>query len=235
MWYKTCAEKIVGVIKKIPSNLYAFYSCILKLSIKVWGQRQIDGQMAKHGTLFLSFSIILLGVKLTEKDLSIGIISTPPDSLSTVFRAYISIVIIILVLIFMWIWQKYKLGRLVKKQSKYLMMLIVFLLLSLAFWLLPPIPASSYGILGKIALGISAIFMLAVFWKWFSVKLTEIIEGQFQYIYWVIFWVVYIIGFLKGLSNIPKTEIIWPFFIGYAWFIIIGIILLKTAWQTGKR
>jgi hypothetical protein len=257
MWYKTWIKKIGNLFQQINNYLSAFWERIrwriagtlvylsfrlirfsgtLKnLIIKGRRQLQIDGNMAKHGTLFLSFSLILIGVKLKDNNPSIGITPNPPENWSSMFRAIASITIFILIIIFMWIWQKRKLRESLKRQFRYLIILIICLFLFLALWLFPPISASGYVVLGYISLAISIIFMIAVFWKWIAVKLTEFLEGQFQYLYWVIFWTVYIIGWMKGISNIPSQEIAWPFLVGFAWFIIIGIILLRSSWQTGRR
>ena len=79
--------------------------------------------------------------------------------------------------------------------------------------------------------------MVAVFWKWLAGKLDNFFTGQLQSIYWMIFWLVYIVGWSKGLSSVPVGSfafrlVLW---LGLGWFLIIGIVYLKTFWQVGKR
>jgi len=109
----------------------------------------------------------------------------------------------------------------------------MYILSLFALWIMPPVPLVAQ----IMTLVISAIFIIAVFWKWFSGKLTELLKGPFNAFYWMVFWIVYIIGWLKGLSSVSGESPAFPLVVllGIIWFLIITLIYFKAVWQTEKR
>ena len=197
--------------------------------------------MAQHGILLFIFSLLLLAVKqVSETSLIPPLIPPPPVCFSTILRISLIAISLIFTFTVFWIWRRYKLANLLKGWLKNVVYLIISLLLLFILWLIPPIPAVPvyfFTALGTIALLTSLAFMVAVFWKRLASKLENFLEGQFQYTYWIIFWLVYILGWLKGLSGIPTDGFVFRivYWIGFAWFFVIPIIMFKAAWQTGKR
>jgi hypothetical protein len=223
--------RVAGTLVYLNFRLIRFLDAT---KIVINNQRQINGSMARYGSLFLSFGIIFQSVKQASEYPFKGMLPAPPDCFTTTFRASISISIMVAIIIFFGIWQKYKLKAHLKRKYKRILILFLFLLLLFSLWILPPFSISIYKMAGQASFAISAIFLIAVFFKWFSIKLTEFLEGQFQFVYWVVFWIVYVIGWLNGMLRISNGNITWLFIIGYLWFIVIGIIMLKSAWQTRK-
>jgi len=199
--------------------------------------------MARHGILLFTFSLILLAVKQVSEAPILLIppsIPPPPVCFSTALRIILIVISLIFTIAFFWIWRKYKLANLLKGWLKKVAYSIIFLLLVFILWLIPPIPAAPvcfFTTIGIIALLTSLAFMVAVFCKWLSGKLENLLEGQFQYTYWTIFWLVYVLGWLKGLSSIPTEGFAFRivYWIGFAWFFVIPIIMLRATWQAGKR
>jgi len=197
--------------------------------------------MAQHGILLFIFSLLLLAVKqVSETSLIPPLIPPPPVCFSTALRIILIVISLIFTIAVFWIWRTYKLANLLKGWLKKVVYLIISLLLLFILWLIPPIPAAPvyfFTALGVITLLASLAFMVAVFWKRLASKLENFLEGQLQLIYWVIFWLVYILGWLKGLSSIPTDGFAFRivYWIGFAWFFVIPIIMLRTTWQTGKR
>jgi len=101
------------------------------------------------------------------------------------------------------------------------------------------LPIWIYRALGIIALTASIAFMIAIPWKQLGVKLKNFLEQRpisrwqafIKWLYWVVFWIVYIAGWLQGLSNIPGGEFTFQvvFWIGFIWFCVIGIMVLRPA------
>lgn len=260
MWYEIWAKKLRNRFQQIYVNLYAFWSRIcwkatghliylhfrlIRFSetvkiifCKINEQRQIDGKMVKHGTLFLSFGLILLGTKIGTNDSPIRILNmfpSPPSDWSTTVTSIVGIIILATIIIFFGIFNIFKLAKRIKRNKRFFLataVCLLCLLLLFGLWLIPPITISCYVVIGEIIFGISVIFIFAVFIKWLSTKLTKYIEEDFPFIYWSIFVVVYIIGLSKGLAEIPEPEIFWPSIIGRCWFLIIGVLIIKSAWQT---
>jgi hypothetical protein len=109
---------------------------------------------------------------------------------------------------------------------------------------IPIPPIYFYRAFGGVALGISILFIVAIFRKQLSVWLENLLEeppksrwqGTIKWLYWVAFLVVYISGWLKGLAGI-HIEKIAPeavFGIGVVWFIVIAIVLLSPLLQRKK-
>lgn len=199
--------------------------------------------MAKHGILLFALSVILLAVKQvieTPIVLTPPLLPAPPVSLSTALRVILIAISVILIIAISWIWRKYQLAKLLKRWLKKVAYLIIFLLLLFILWLIPPVPAAPiyfFTALGIITLMASLAFMVAVFCKRLASKLENFLEGQLRYTYWVIFWLVYILGWLKGLSSVPTDEFAFRvvYWIGFAWFFVIPIIMLRAICQTGNH
>jgi hypothetical protein len=192
--------------------------------------------MARHGTLFLSLGLIFLGTKPTNTNASTGLIPVPPGDWSPIVRAGLSAFVFVLVIFIFWMLRKYGLFTKIKRAiiTKILVLVAIGALILFALWLLPTLTEVGSMFLGKFACAVSGVFIIAVFWKWLSEKLFEFIDGPLQYGYWAVFWMVFSIGWLKGMNTIASTDSSWPFIIGYIWFFIIGIILLKSAWKIKK-
>jgi hypothetical protein len=78
--------------------------------------------------------------------------------------------------------------------------------------------------------------MVAVFCERWACKLDNFVK-QSQFIYWIIFWFVYSIGWLKGFLSVPAGSLAsnLVFYIGFVWFIIIAIILLRSPGQARSQ
>ena len=97
-------------------------------------------------------------------------------------------------------------------------------------------PIWSYTALGIIAVVISLLFMIAVFWNWLRDRLENFLKERqgsrwgaiIEYLYFVVFWLVYTVSWLKGLSFIPTDEFIFDvvFCFGFIWFLIIPVAFL---------
>ena len=186
--------------------------------------------MARHGILLFAFSLLLLALKqvsensIWESTPLLRLVPTPPVYFSTVLRIILIAISFILMYVVAKIWQK-------RGRYKVAFGIILVSLLLFVLWLIPPIPVWFFTALGIIGLLTSLAFMVAVFWKRLASKLENLLEGESQFAYWVIFWLVYIAGWLKGLSSIPTGGFAFPivFWIGFAWFFVIMIIMLKAA------
>jgi len=186
--------------------------------------------MARHGILLFAFSLLLLALKqvsensIWESTPLLRLVPTPPVYFSTVLRIILIAISFILMYVVAKIWQK-------RRRYKVAFGIILVSLLLFVLWLIPPIPVWFFTALGIIGLLTSLAFMVAVFWKRLASKLENLLEGESQFAYWVIFWLVYIAGWLKGLSSIPTGGFAFPivFWIGFAWFFVIMIIMLKAA------
>lgn len=110
---------------------------------------------------------------------------------------------------------------------------------------IPTLPIEFYRALGIVAVLTSLLFMVAQFRKQLATRIEKFLEerprsrwqGGIKWLYWVIFWLVYTVGWLKGLSSVPVESFAFPlvFYIGFVWVLIIGIVFLRAAWQSGKR
>jgi len=200
------------------------------LKVLWYNKRVINRGMAQHGILLLTFSLLLLALKqvsgtsIWESMPLLKLVPAPPVYFSTALRITFIAISFILIYVVSKIWQK-------RRRHKVALGIILVLLLLFVLWLIPPIPVWFFTALGIIGLLTSLAFMVAVFWKGLARKLGDFLEGQFQFAYWVIFWLVYITGWLKGLSSIPTGGLAFPivFWIGFAWFLVIMIIILKAA------
>jgi hypothetical protein len=197
------------------------------MHIKILHERSED--MARDGILLLTFSLILLAVKqVSETPILPPFIPPPPACFFTALRIILITISLIFMITVFWIWRK---GLL----KKAIFLIIFFLLLSFVLWLIPPIPAMPvcfFTAIGIIALLASLAFMVAVFWRRLADKiLKNFLKDRF--IYWMIFWFVYTIGWLKGLLSVPAESFAFPlvFYIGFVWFLVIGIVTLKAASQ----
>jgi len=196
----------------------------------------INKDMARHGILLFTFGLLLLAVKQVSETSTweliplSKLIPTPPVYFSTPLRITLIVISLIFMFVILRMWKKWQL-------NKVACWVILSLLLLFVLWLIPPIPVFSFTILGKIAVLASIAFMVAVFWDWLASKLKNFLEGQFQSSYWTIFCLVYICGWLKGLSSVPTDGFAFhiAYWIGFVWFSIITIIMLRAAWQTGRR
>ncbi|MFC2066797.1 hypothetical protein ACFLUO_07090 [Chloroflexota bacterium] len=103
-----------------------------------------------------------------------------------------------------------------------------------------------YQVLGLIAIILSLIFSVAIFYESLAVRLERFLEGMprsyvqgvIKYLYcWLIFWLVYIVGWLKGLSGIPADSAAFhvAFWIGFIWFLVIGFAWFKGISWRRKR
>lgn len=203
----------------------------------------INTGMARHGIIFLTFGLILLGFKQTsENNLLPSFVPPPPACLSNLQRIFIGAISFILMIFVFWILLRYKLVNFSKGRLKAFAYFIIFyiLVLLLTYFILwiPTIPVSLFIILGIIAILTSLIFMVAVFCKRIACKLKSFLIGQARLIYWTVFWGVYTIGWLKGMSTIPadtnillKLVFLLAFFIGLLWFFVIGTIYLNASLQ----
>ncbi len=219
----------------------------IKLITKLKGALSINESMARNGILFLSFGLLLLAVKQVGETPAwslipgLGLIHPPPVCFSTPLRIILIVISLMVMFAVFWISRKYKLASFLKGRLKLVAKLIVVFLLLLflffALWLTPAIPVKGYTILGIFTLGISLLFMIAVFCRWLACKLDDCLKSQFRPVYWIIFLLVYIFGFLRGLSSIPVENIAYRYanWLGLIWFVVIVIIMYKAAWQVEKR
>jgi hypothetical protein len=205
----------------------------------VWAQKQIDGKMARYGTLFLTFAILVSSISQPS-----GITTYKPSfpflpiiDISTCVRLLLVTLTFIVMVAVLYLWSKYRLANIVKHLLVYIAMAVVFGLLTAIFWLVDPlvqmIPFHWTEILGVLFFILSALFILAVIFKWLSVLFIRIIEGKYQIYYWIIFWIVFVIGWLKGVATIPPGGMgsVIALIVGYVWFFVIAVIMLKSAWQ----
>lgn len=110
---------------------------------------------------------------------------------------------------------------------------------------IPTFPIEFYRALGIIAVLASLLFIVAQFCKQLATRIEKFLEerprsrwqGVIKWLFWVIFWLVYVVGWLKGLSSIPGESFAFSlvFYIGFVWFLIIGIVFLRASWQSRKR
>ncbi len=236
--YTRCKRWVVEAYQAVVAWVGRMLIVCTRMISRLRDAVSINGDMARHGVLLLSFGLILLSVKqVSETPIPIlGSILPPPACFSTALRIILIVISLTFVITVVWIWRKYKL----KGRLKLVAYLISSLLLLFALWLVPPIPAIPVSVstsLGIIALAISLIFIVAVFCRWLANKLEDFLKGQFQYMYWLIFWLAYIIGFLRGLSSVSVENIAYPYvsWLGLIWFFVIVIIYFRAIGQTGKR
>ena len=107
------------------------------------------------------------------------------------------------------------------------------------------IPSLLYQTIGLIALILSLIFMVAIFYKPLAGRLESLLTGMpksywhsfIGWLYWVIVWLVYSVGWLKGLSSISadKPTFHVAFWVGFLWFLVIGFIWVKLVFQKRKK
>lgn len=101
-----------------------------------------------------------------------------------------------------------------------------------------------YQVFGGIALGVSVLFVVAVFRKQLAAVLERILEepprsrwqGLVKWLYWVAFLIVYVSGWLKGLASIQAGRF-HPnvvFWIGVAWFVVIAIVFVSPLFRRKK-
>jgi hypothetical protein len=203
----------------------------------------VNERMARHGGLFVSFSLLLLAVRQTKEVSSWWFIPPMPVYFSTVLRIILIGISLIVVFVISWIWQKHKLVNVLKGRLKplaYLIIVIVLLLLLFVFWLIlsmPTLPVYFFTVLGIIALLISLAFMVAVFCKGLAKKLERLVEDQLKSTYWMVFWIVYSVGWIKGWSNVPADTYAFhlAWWVGFVLFLIIGFIYLRATRQAGKQ
>ena len=199
--------------------------------------------MLQHGILLATFGWILLAIKQARETPILGTIPPPPACFSTALRWGLIVILLIVVFVFFWIWRKYNLANLLKGWRKKVVYLITFLLLFFILWLIstiPAIPVCFFTALGIITLLTSLAFMVAVFRERLALKLAHFLEDQ-QFPYWQIYWLVYMASWLKGLTSISTEGLAFTiaywivYLIGFAWFLVIPIIMLRATSQTGKR
>jgi len=182
---------------------------------------------------------------VSQKPMSLMPASIPPPPAFFCMLARVILILIAAFAVFR-IWRAYKSANFLKRRPQGLVNFVVYLITTLLLlfmlWLMPPIPAAAvpacvFKTLGIVALLTSLVFMVAVFWKWLADKVENFLEGQFQYTYWLIFWFVYIIGWLKGLTSIPTEGLVFEIvsLVGFAWFLVIPIIMWRATLQTGKH
>lgn len=97
-------------------------------------------------------------------------------------------------------------------------------------------PLWLYTALGIIALVMSLLFMIAIFWRQMAGGLENLLKERrwgrwqdiIQYLYFTVFWLVYTVSWLKGLSAISADGFIFGvvFCFGFIWFSIIPIAFL---------
>jgi hypothetical protein len=185
--------------------------------------------------------MLLLAIKQPDSSSDLPLFPSPPDYLSLTLKIGLIILSLILLTVVFWLTKKYKLGILFNGRLMIVAYVVVIALWIVIVWLLNPliplIPVFGYKGLGLVFLGVSVVFIVAVFWKWLAKSVTNIIDGRFQVFYWIVFWLVYVIGWLKGLSGIPPQSVTFPFafYIGFIWFLIIAIIMLKSTGQIRRK
>lgn len=189
--------------------------------------------MARYGILLLSFSFILLGFKPASQDPVIIMKLLPPPS---DILCLISRIIIILLLMIDAIWMVKQIVSAENLWHKAMLLLSIGILGLITVSLIPPIPVfdqNLYASIGALAILTSLVFIAAILCEPLSDGLEEFIK-QHRPIYLLIVWFIYIIGFVKALQSIrPEQDFAFNlvFWIGYIWFLVIGIILVKSSWQ----
>jgi hypothetical protein len=201
-------------------------------------QRQIDGNMAKHGSLFFTVSLILLSVKLPEGSyvwwVSIPLLkSIPTPTFSEPLKTAFFIVSFILIGIIKYIEKKFELVNSNKWQIRWAVNFIILLILLFALWIIPLMPLVAQAI----TLTISAIFIIAVFCKWLANTIEKLIENKLKSQYWLTFLFVYTIGWLRGFTSIPPNSFASNsiFIFGAIWFIVIVLIYFKSLGYLDKN
>ena len=196
----------------------------------------INGEMAKHGTLFMSFGILLFALKepvtLTQSQIV---------DFSLLWRLIpISLILIGYILITIY-WKKLISTRFFNNKNRKLLFFSLYavlfvILLCFLNPLIPFIPIIATQLIGGFFLFISLTFIFAVFIKYIAKFMIKTLE-KIQVYYWMIVWFVYIFGWLSGMRNLEVNSI--PQYIlgifGFIWFIVLMIVMLRAAWLTGKR
>ncbi len=90
----------------------------------------------------------------------------------------------------------------------------------------PSLPLWVFTISGAIALAISFVFMVAVFYRWLGNQLKKLLKKQLKVLYWVIFFIVSSISSLRALSLVPKENDVFPFALVLVliWFFVITFV-----------
>jgi hypothetical protein len=253
MWHKKCLIKMVHGIRILKGYLKASWDCIRRVSVRMWKhmcswskkllmmikcgtniiikQRQIDGKMIKHGSLFFT---VLLYLLVTEQSKfvwwkSVDILKFIPDPREYLSTVIISIIIgfsLIFMCIILFVYQKAKKNNNLKLWHKWTLFPLYILLVIADLFLLPAMPLG--GVQGITYL-ISVIFLVAVFVKALGDKLEELLMKQWYVFYWYIFLMVWYIGWTKGLANTQGNDLAYKsiFWLGVVWFITIIIVVFK--------
>jgi len=232
--YARCKRQVAGAYLVARTWLRESVLMCNGLISTLRGSLSINGEMARHGIILFTFSLILLGGKQTSETRMLPFVPPPPAYFSTVLRIVLIVISFIVISVIFWALRRFKLVDFSKGCLKATIFVLVLLLSFFILWLTTPaISVWPSKALGIIALLISLAFMAAVFCKWLACKLNNFLKGQFQFIYWLIFWAVYFIGWFKGMSSIPGDSCVFKlaFLIGFLWFSIIGIIYLQASWQ----
>jgi hypothetical protein len=225
---------------------YRFYRLWRKVKLVtswLWIQKQLDGQMAKTGTLFLSFGLLAFSIKPSENQ------STPsriiPYLPPTEIHPLISLFLVLLTLISMGfifvIWKKVRPKDIFQGFPKWIFIALLVVLLFVFLWLVGPlvdlVPVISVTGIGILSCIFSGLFVLAVFCKWLNEKLTQIIEGSLRSPYWMLYWFVFTIGWIKGMALIPPDSIgqVIGGYLGFIWFLVVMLIMFKASWQIGQK